>query len=408
VVLDCEGMAAVACEAQEGPWCVVRRSLLAGLLTVACGNSPAATPVGATPADASTGGPVTLAFVAGSDSTGDIALDGKNVYLTTTSSTGCPRSWMVCAVSPITKVPLGGGAPVSLASGYGAAGLAVDATNVYWADSVRISVSGSGSTTCPPDGGTCGPPPGLGADVMRVPIDGGPATTVTTGQVGAYAVAVNGTSVYWTSQTCPQTGGCIMTASTDGGAPTVLASLPDHTLGDLALDATRAYFTSDGAVMAVPLGGGAPVMLAPGPASGLAIESGNLYFTNECPSSTPLAQCIASLVKMPAGGGPATTLASWSALPYEPGSASTPHPITVDEDRVYFTRFACDDGGCEGALLTVPTAGGPLVPLDDGETITQGPGPFPLAVDETGLYWASTRCPGQQSGGVCVMKLPKK
>jgi hypothetical protein len=369
----------------------------AALIAVACSNSSGGSPAG---------GPVTLASLTGSSSASDIALDATHVYLTSTSVSGCPRTWMVCDRSTIVKVPLDGGAPVSLATGYGAEGIAVDATSVYWANSVSISVSGPGMA-CAPDAGPCDLPPVLGADVMRAPLDGGTDTTVA--QEGSYAVAVSATSIYWTSSACPQgAGACsgvVRAAPVGGGAPMTLASLPGHTVDRLAIDATGAYFTSDGAVMKVPIAGGTPAMIASGPASGIAIDSRNLYWTSECASATPFPQCVASLMKMPLGGGDATALASWHSVPYQSGSG-TPHPIAVDADHVYWTRFACDDGGCRSALLQVAIAGGSPTVLDDGGTITQTtPGVVPLAVDGTNLYWASPFCP---KGGPCVMKLSTK
>lgn len=378
---------------------IVRASLCAALTAVACGNSSGGS---------AGGGPVTLARVTGGNSAGDIAADATHVYLTSTSGSGCPRSWMVCARSTITTVPLDGGTPISLASGYGAAGIAVDATSVYWVNAVSISVSGPGMA-CLPDAGSCGSPSVLGDDVMKVPLDGGPAATVSN-QGGSGAVAVNSTGLFWTSVVCPQgtCGGVVMTAPIGGGAAMPLAPPSGQTLGSLALDATRAYFTRDGAVMAVPLAGGTPAMIAPGPASSIALHAGTLYWTNECPSSTPLSQCVASLMKMPVGGGAATTLASWNGVPYQNGSG-IPHTIAVDADHVYWTRFACDDGGCRSALMKVPVAGGSPTILDDGGTITETfPGMIPLAVDGGALYWASPSCPGSSGSGLCVMKLSTK
>jgi hypothetical protein len=113
-------------------------------------------------------------------------------------------------------------------------------------------------------------------------------------------------------------------------------------------------------------------------------------------------------MKMPVGGGAATTLASWNGVPYQNGSG-IPHTIAVDADHVYWTRFACDDGGCRSALMKVPVAGGSPTILDDGGTITETfPGMIPLAVDGGALYWASPSCPGSSGSGLCVMKLSTK
>jgi len=71
-------------------------------------------------------------------------------------------------------VPLGGGAPTILASGLpSAAGIAVDATSLYW--------------TIWSDG-----------TVMKVALGGGAPTILATGQSSPGDIAVDATSVYWT------------------------------------------------------------------------------------------------------------------------------------------------------------------------------------------------------------------
>ncbi len=79
----------------------------------------------------------------------------------------------------VMKVPLSGGTPSTLAAGATGAyldfpeGIAVDATDAYWLEQI----------------GT----------VMKVPLDGGTPTTLSSGQLNLTSLAVDGTSVYWTS-----------------------------------------------------------------------------------------------------------------------------------------------------------------------------------------------------------------
>jgi hypothetical protein len=122
--------------------------------------------------------------------------------------------------------PLDGGAPIMLWSlppdlpGGGTGGIAVDAEYVYW---VMISSD-----------------PTLGA-VMRMPLDGGTATTVAVGS-SPFWVAVDEAGVYWTGQV--GSVGVIMKAPlTNGtpGPPITLASgfgVPFY----IGVDSTSVYF----------------------------------------------------------------------------------------------------------------------------------------------------------------------
>jgi hypothetical protein len=96
------------------------------------------------------------------------------------------------------------------------ASIAVDGTSVYWATS---------------------------AAVMKVPLGGGPITTLASGAVGVSRMAVDAVSAYWTYDS-----GDIMKVPIGGGAVTTLASTQCN-LGYIAVDSTSVYYTEPGSVL---------------------------------------------------------------------------------------------------------------------------------------------------------------
>ena len=116
-----------------------------------------------------------------------MAIDATSVYWTTC---GDPTG------GSVLKVPKIGGEPITLATGDRLSGIAVDAVNVYW-----IAGSEDGS---------------VGA-VMKVPVNGGAATTLAARPGQPANIAVDDTSVYWTEQMA----GSVMRMPLGGGVPTV-------------------------------------------------------------------------------------------------------------------------------------------------------------------------------------------
>jgi len=103
-----------------------------------------------------------------------------------------------------------------------------------------------------------------------------------------------------------------------GGAPTLIASGQEHPV-NIRVDATSAYWTNvgrvgidpiDGSVMSAPLSGGTAVTLATGPfPNDLAVDGTSVYWTNGCTND-----CVTftdgTVMKVALAGGPSTTLAS--------------------------------------------------------------------------------------------------
>jgi len=80
---------------------------------------------------------------------------------------------------------------------------------------------------------------------MKVPLAGGTPTPIASGQVGPQRIAVDSTSVYWTTSTT------VMKAPLGGGTLTTLASGQDRAFA-IAVDSRSVYWTtinSTGTVM---------------------------------------------------------------------------------------------------------------------------------------------------------------
>jgi hypothetical protein len=222
------------------------------------------------------------------------AVDAKNVYWTDVATSGALE---------LMQAPLGGGSPTVLASNLASvAGVAFDATSVYW---TLLGTYNANNGT-----------------VMKVPIGSGSATTLASGQDAPAAIAVDTASVYWAND---NQGGSVMKVPIGGGPPTTLASNQVFPTG-IVVDANNVYWTSHifGSVAKVPIQGGTQTGLASSSfaslssADGIAVDATNVYWTDKFGGA---------VFKVPIAGGAKTLLAV----------GGSPEQIFVDATSIYWT-----------------------------------------------------------------------
>ena len=202
----------------------------------------------------------------------------------------------------LARVPVGGGAITTIVTPHvgGAAGIAVDATSVYW-----LTLTGD-----------CPPLPSSGT-VMSATLQGGWVSTLAALEdESPLAIAVNSTNVYWSSISGVGTAGdpyvghvktVPLRGPPDGGSPTTLySSRVDFDPNGLTIDDANIYLASNqligrgGVVLKLPLDGGTATTIAPAKNPwGVAVNGTSVSWTDED-----------AVVAAPLGGGATTTLAS--------------------------------------------------------------------------------------------------
>jgi outer membrane protein assembly factor BamB len=166
--------------------------------------------------------------------------------------------WTALGPAAVESVPLDGGSVATIARDpLGGAGVAIDATDLYWS---------------------------TGAGIFRAPLAGGAPTRI---GPAADAIAVDSTNVYYVVET-PNGSGLVARVPIAGGTPETLASGRTGSLPAVAVDDRNVYWIEgegtieEGAVAAVPKSGGIVAVLVSGLSdpSAIVVDGTGVYFDN--------------------------------------------------------------------------------------------------------------------------------
>jgi hypothetical protein len=276
-----------------------------------------------------------------------LAIDEKNLY--------GAQAGTVHALA-VLRVPLSGGAPVTLAERFARA-LAGDGSYVYWVE----QDSDAGANTQPA--------------ILRVSLDGGAVSTLVRLAPASAPVclAVDDANVYWTDDVIATSSGIqpgVERVAKTGGAPVVLAATRPNPVFALTVDSTNVYWMAETWVLDVPKDGGFIGTradtngdeAASTSCHGLALAAGTLY--------TPFLTGA-----MPGG---VLTISAADAASSVLAADAMASAVVVGAHAAYWAGYRIE------GIHVSPLDGGPSVTLPSGGGVND------LAVGSDGtLYWAT-------------------
>jgi hypothetical protein len=272
------------------------------------------------------GGPVPLAET--SDDIEGIAVDATDVYFTT------------LVAGEIRRVPKLGGDIQTIATGQKRPwGIALNEEYAYWANQGTDDVGA----------------PGNDGSIMSLRKIGGPEpTTLAAGEQMPTAIAIEDTTLVWADGPWGAANGMIRSfdLTSDGGAATSLAANLDNP-SVLVVGGEKVYFPLDGdlgnpgTISSVPLAGGPSTTFASFATDAplaLAADASSLYYG-------AIGAQAGAVLKIPLGGGAPIAFALPPVLPPNLEVGEAPQFLLVDALHVFvFDYFAVTSVGEQGLI----------------------------------------------------------
>ena len=254
-------------------------------------------------------------------------------------------------------------ATTKIATAFQPVGLALDAKNIYWTD-----INPNGTYTYP---AIVTQTPQYSGVVMQAPIGGGTPIMISWNQVAPKGIAVDATSIYWTNSASGQ----IMKAPIGGGVVPTQLYVDSEPPYAIAVNGSNVFWNDEtGLVKTVPLAGATSAIQVnngtfpwggstPG---GLTVDGANVYYAEDN-----------EIWQLGASSNQGKGLALASGL-------TNPFAVTVDAKNVYWSTF---NGTAPGVMQT-PISGSSSI------TIATTPSEvIDIAVDSTTAYWMTVSPP---------------